>query len=171
MSGRADILATLPASPGRRVIAAGMQGVLGAFLLYLAAANPPGHPLAVLALAGFGALMLWQAWGLYQATAAEIWLTREGLEDSTGRRLCRWDEMEGIDRGVFAFKPSNGFLVRLRAPATRAWAPGLWWRFGRQVGVGGTTSGLKARAMADYITILLVNAEERAKVGVSLPGD
>ena len=60
-----------------------------------------------------------------------------------------------VDRGAFAFKPSNGFTVRLKSPAPRAWLPGLWWRLGRRVGVGGATPGKAARDMADVITILL----------------
>jgi hypothetical protein len=40
--------------------------------------------------------------------------------------LARIDEIASLDRGTFAFKPSNGFLLRLSRKGTRVWRPGLW---------------------------------------------
>jgi hypothetical protein len=42
-------------------------------------------------------------------------------------------------------------MIRLKTPASRVWAPGLWWRFGKRVGVGGVTPAGQGKAMADVI--------------------
>lgn len=77
------------------------------------------------------------------------------LADDTGAEICRLDEIEKVERGFALFKPSSGFVLVLKAPRGRGWAPGLWWRAGRRVGVGGATSSRAGRDMADAITAAL----------------
>jgi hypothetical protein len=92
---------------------------------------------------------------MWRATGLSVDLTAAGLSDSTGRIIAPLAEIRSIDRGAFAFKPSNGFLVRLKTRQPRAWAPGLWWRFGRSVGVGGVTSRDQAKLMAEFLAAML----------------
>jgi hypothetical protein len=66
-----------------------------------------------------------------------------------------------VDRGTFAFKPSNGFLLRTETRQPRLWQPGLYWRTGRRIGVGGITRAAESKALADLIAIKLA---ERAAV-------
>ena len=40
-------------------------------------------------------------------------------------------------------------MVKLSRRMTAGWAPGVWWRFGRRLGVGGSVSGFEAKAMAE----------------------
>ena len=63
------------------------------------------------------------------------------------------DEIESIDRGFFAFKPSNGFLLTTKSPGSRTWQPGLWWRIGRRIGVGGMTPGAQSKSVSEIIAI------------------
>jgi hypothetical protein len=111
---------------------------------------------ALLALAGLGMLAL--ARRFWRATDVSLELTREVLRDSQGRVLFRIDEIQQIDRGIFALKPSNGLSVRLKAGGGYAWEPGLWWQMGRRIGIGGATAPAQARAIADGIA--LIQAEE-----------
>jgi hypothetical protein len=91
-------------------------------------------------------------------------LTRSALREAGGRVLFTLDEVDSIDRSIFAFKPAGGFLVRLTAPTTRgrAYAPALWWRSGRRVAVGGATAGSQAKPVADLIRIIV--AEQRGEL-------
>ncbi|MDJ0827256.1 MAG: hypothetical protein QNJ16_17330 [Rhodobacter sp.] len=150
-----EVLATVTPSPARRWLAIGMMVVLGGLLVYLAFAAPPqGLFLRLFVLAvGVGALLL--ADKVRRATTVSIELTEAGLHDSAGTELCRFDDIDSVDRGAFAFKPSNGFLVRLKTPAARVWQPGLWWRFGRRIGIGGVTPAGQSKVMADMITMRL----------------
>lgn len=150
------VLATVRASAGRRMVGLVSLGVLGFFLIYLAFSSSPGLGWQVFLLT-LGVLALWMAGRMRKATASMIELTPKLLRDSDGTILAHVDQIERIDRGVFAFKPSNGFLVRTR-PGTgveTVWRPGLWWRFGRRIGVGGMTPGNQAKYMAELISALI----------------
>lgn len=139
----------------RRWVALVMMFGLGALLIYVALSSPPEHPgwLVFLLVAGAGALVMGER--MRRATLHAVELTEDAVVDTAGRVLCRLDEVEGIDRGMFAFKPSNGFVLRLRAPAQRHWAPGLWWRLGRRVGIGGVTPAVESKFMAEMIAVQL----------------
>ena len=140
-------------------------------------ASQPRRWLAVICLAGLGVLLLslvfepsgglWRlgfliagilaflaANNLRLATEDRIELTRAGLRTGKGVHLVALDNVKSVERGIFAFKPSNGFLVRMHKPEGRGWAPGLWWKRGRSLGIGGVVSGGQARAMAELLTAL-----------------
>jgi hypothetical protein len=156
-----DILLTVEASAPRRMLGLATLALLGALLLYLAATYPPGAPgLAfLLGAAGVGALMLCLTF--HRATQARLELTAEALRSSDGRIIARIADIVSLDRGAFAHKPSNGFLLRLGQGAPLAWAPGIWWRVGRRVGVGGVLSAPASRLMAETITAMLAERQGR----------
>ncbi len=144
-------------SNGRRAMAVGMLAGLGALLLALAVAAPPRAVILLAFLLGCGAGALLLALRLHGATGRGLRYAGGVLSEggADGRMIARLEDIEGVDRGVFAFKPSNGFLLILRrgAPGGRAWAPGLWWRVGRRVGVGGVMRAAEARALAEVIAL------------------
>ncbi len=149
------IYATVSASPGRRIFGCGVLMALGLLVIYVAFASPPDMGwLVFMLLFGIGAL--WLAEMVRRASALEIQLTETDLRDSTGQVLAHMDEIAGVERGPFAFlKPSNGFTLLLKSKKPRAWAPGLWWRLGRRVGIGGITSAGQAKFMAEQIAFRL----------------
>lgn len=154
----APVLATLYPSPPRRVFGIASLIALGGALLWVAFAHPPEGLGWRLFLLGGGALALWLADAMRRATQRPLELTREELREKGGRMLARIEDVRSVERGVFAFKPSAGFMLKLNTPASRTWAPGLWWRFGRMVGVGGVTGGNEGKYMAEVIAAMI---EER----------
>ena len=140
----------------RRVTAVGMLVVLGVLLLRVAL-GPEGLG------GGWLAMLLVMAGGRVVGGLSPV--AGHGVAAGSdrrraGRRGGGWlagpcalplDEIARVERGTFAFKPSNGFVIRLNAPAARVWAPGLWWRFGKRLGVGGVTPAGQGKAMADVI--------------------
>ena len=90
-----------------------------------------------------------------RATSSSIELRRDGLYDQDGTLIARIDNIKRMDRGILAFKPSNGFILLLTEPMPRAWRPGLWWRFGRRVGVGGVTSAGMTKGMSEILSTLM----------------
>jgi hypothetical protein len=147
------VLAVVRPSAFRRLTGLGALLGIGGFLLYAALAHPfvlPWTPL--FGALGLGALAA--AGGLRRATGLTLELTAEELRDSDGRLLARVASIERVDRGIHALRPSNGFLLRLREPGSRAWVPGLWWRWGRNVGVGGMSSPHDTRVMAEMVESL-----------------
>ncbi|MBE0452260.1 hypothetical protein [Roseovarius autotrophicus] len=148
--GKTELDAVLAASPGRRMIGVGSLGGLGAIMLYMALALAPGLGWQAFQV-GLGGVALWCAQRMWRATAERLELSAEGLRSSDGRILAPMDDIVAVDRGVFAFKPSNGFMITLRHKGPFVWEPGLWWRIGRKVGVGGVTPGTPAKYMAELI--------------------
>lgn len=157
-----DTLAELSVSPGRRLFGLAVLGGLGVLLLRMALAGAGGSWLdAVVLLMGLAALFA--AWIMYRATRLSVVLRRDGLFNSAGLCLAAIEDIRTVDRGTFAFKPSNGFLLRTRSGGSRLWQPGLYWRFGRRIGVGGITRAAEAKQMADMLSIML--AERQAETG------
>lgn len=156
-----EILAVVQASGVRRLLATGLLGGIGGLLLYSALVTPP-PPVAQILLIGLGALALWMAERVWRATEYRIELTETELRDSGGVRIALVSEIEALDSGFLAFKPSNGFVLRTTRPVTRAWRPGLWWRFGRRVGIGGVTPGAQAKVMADLLAMRLIRRDQES---------
>ncbi|MDP2082884.1 MAG: hypothetical protein U0934_10730 [Pseudotabrizicola sp.] len=149
------ILAELRPSPPRRVVGVVILAVLGAVLIWLALAYPPAAFGWTVFLLGFGAACLWLAVRMWQVTGQGLVLTRDILRDHDGAVLARVDQIRAVNRGVFAFKPAGGFTLALSQAGPRGWAPGLWWRLGRSVGVGGVTHRHEARYMAEVLDQLI----------------
>ena len=149
-----EILAVVEASAPRRWLAVAMLTSIGAIVLYVSLASPPS-PLWQGFLIVLGALALWMALRLYQATQGRIELTATELRDSSGTLIASMDQIEVLDRGTFAFKPSNGFLLKTKTPGRNIWQPGLWWRFGRRIGIGGVTPASQAKFMSEIIAALM----------------
>ncbi|MEO9864951.1 MAG: hypothetical protein ABJO29_05675 [Yoonia sp.] len=146
------ILAVVGASAGRRIMACGVIYVLGMLLIYVALGDPPALPLLIIVLAlGVGSLVLAEA--LRRSTRTEIFMSADALTSSDGTLIAKLDDIINVDRGAFAFKPSNGFTLKLKTKQPRGWAPGLWWRFGRYVGVGGAVSAGQSKFMAEQIAL------------------
>lgn len=151
-----EVLAIVRASAMRRGLGVAMLALLGVILIYLAVMRPPAAPVWQAFLVLVGALSLWGADLMRRATAQAVELTRAGLRSTDGEVIAPLEQIESVDRGVFAFKPSNGFILRLKTAAPGRWRPGLWWRIGRRVGIGGVTPGAQGKAMADMLTALLM---------------
>ena len=149
------VLATIAPGPGRLWLAVLMLGVLCFLLLSLTLQMPAGalgwQAVLVLSAAASG----WAAVRMVQSAGTRIEMTPDEIRDSEGRILARIEEIAKIERGALAFKPSNGFMLRLKTSAPRAWVPGLWWRIGRSVGVGGVTPAHQSKTMAELIAMRL----------------
>ncbi|WP_187429595.1 hypothetical protein ROLI_025020 [Roseobacter fucihabitans] len=153
-----EILATVAASAGRRFLGIGMLGFLGVLVIYVAFMSPPSIGWRVFLIA-LGVISLMMADAMRRSTGHRLELTRDELRDSGGIVIARMDNIISIDRGTFAFKPSNGFLLRLDQPDARKWRPGLWWRVGRRVGIGGMTPGRQTKYMSEIIAVMLAERD------------
>lgn len=153
------VVARITPSPFRRALAIVVILGLGGLLIYLALSHPDTAFAWRIVILASGAVFVYLAEMMRQATALSIEFADDRLFDTSGRELCRLADIATVERGAFAFKPSNGFVIRLKRAKPGVWAPGLWWRIGRRIGVGGVTPAAQAKFMSDLISTRL--AEER----------
>lgn len=148
-----EVLIAIGPSASRRFLGVGAMFALGVLLLALV--FEPASAFWRAAFLGMAILAFIAADRLRVSTKDRIELTREGIRTESGLQLARISNIKAVERGAFAFKPSNGFLVRLHEPDGRGWAPGLWWKRGRALGVGGVIPGGQSRAMAEILAAML----------------
>ncbi len=151
------IIATLAASPPRRLTGTVMLALLGGLLIYLAFSVPFSTSQVVLIISG--TLVLIAASRLYAATSQVIELTQSELRVRGGVVLAELSNIAKVERGAFAFKPSNGFLVSTKTSGPRRWAPGLFWCFSRRIGIGGVTGAPQTKGMAEAIAVLIAERD------------
>ncbi len=151
--GPEEVLAELSVAPARWLFGVAMLLSLGALVIYLGSSAPQLGGVARVFLISVGILFVLSGERSRRMRGVSIWLTETRLIDSQGQLLATIDTITGVDRGVMAIKPSNGFLLYLDHKPGRAWVPGLWWRFGRFVGVGGSTQSAAAKFMAELIAM------------------
>ena len=158
-AGEREPLAALTPSPVRRHLASGLMLTLGAVLVYVAFNGWNSFSPAHLALAALGLSSFVVAWRMHAATSKSLHLCKEGVYSSDGTVVAEIGNIARVERGLFAFKPSNGFLIVLKNPMGHAWQPGLWWRLGRRIGVGGVTPQGEGKVMAERLHLLLHNQD------------
>lgn len=146
------VLARLDPSPIRRTIGVFVQIALGVVLISLAVSFPPdqmGLRLGMMLVAG---LVFYASYLTWRATTSGLVLTANALRDDSGRLLAEMANVREVSRGAFALKPSHGFSLVLFKGMGFAWVPGMWWRIGNRVGIGGVTPSQPARYMAEMIS-------------------
>jgi len=159
VSDETEVLLEIRPSLMRRWLALICLVGLAGLLLTLAIGEVPDLWRLFFVLLSVG--VLWAGNKLRISTLDGLVLTRERLATMSGRTLAEIENVEQVERGVFAFKPSNGFLIRLKNADGNGWSPGLWWKTGRRIGVGGTLSGGQSRSLADLMTMLVVERDTR----------
>lgn len=145
-----DILLSVRASTVRRSIAAVILAGIGLMVLQYGLSGSGGGLGSVLALA-IGAFGIWFSFSTWNGTDRTIELTSKGIRETGGPLLVRLEDIQAVDRSAFAFKPSGGFVLKLKSSHRRGWVPGLWWRLGRRFGVGGILPSVQTKLMADLI--------------------
>lgn len=154
-----EVITELYASPTRRFLGVGMLLLLGGLLVYTALAHPPAVLGWQVFLLAMGGLCLWVAERMRQATTHGVQLTESGLRSSDGELIAAFDDIDSVDRSIFVFKPSNGFVVRLKTGASYRWMPGLWWRMGKRIGIGGVTPGGAGKVMSDMLAAMVLKRD------------
>ncbi|MEY1554814.1 hypothetical protein AB3Y40_04185 [Yoonia sp. R2331] len=153
------VYARVPVAASRRLLAVVLLYVLGALLLYLAFGSHAGILGAVIMVL-LAAGSLWAGEQMRRVADYEILLTDEGVISADGEVLAELDNIAAVNRGALAAKPSTGFTLILKTPQPRGWRPGLWWRLGRRVGIGGITGAGAAKFMAEQIALRLSSSDD-----------
>ncbi|WP_435258072.1 hypothetical protein ACSBLW_18510 [Thioclava sp. FR2] len=149
------VIARMQPSLPRRVIGTGLLAALGLFFLAVATQSLAGSPALMIFLVAFSGLILWLAVRLWQGTTIGLELTETEFRDTTGRVLVTLDQVHSVEKGALALKPAGGFTIVTKTSGPRGWVPGLWWRAGNRIGVGGVTHRHEARFVAEMMDDLI----------------
>lgn len=161
----AKVLARLDPSAPRRFIGVAVQLALAATLIGLAISFPRDQMGARIVMLVLGICVTYGSFLTWRATQNGLVLTQDSLSDDSGRVLAKISNIREVSRGAFALKPSHGFSLVLFKGMEFAWVPGIWWRIGTRVGIGGVTPSQPARFMAETLSGLIAvrDAEENAR--------
>ncbi|MHA6262471.1 hypothetical protein ACXYMO_04650 [Arenibacterium sp. CAU 1754] len=154
-----EILATIEPSIARRWVGIVMLAALGGLSIYVALASSPALSWQMFLLV-VGTTTIFLASRLWRATETALELTETELRERGGQIIVKIDDIESLDRGVFAFKPSNGFLIKAKTNGPRGWRPGLWWRIGRRIGIGGVVSPAQTKMVSEIISAMLMQRQQ-----------
>jgi hypothetical protein len=148
-------LLTVRPSPPRLWFSVVALGALGALMLWIALAHPPAslgwRVFLLLGGAGIG----WGGVRLLRLRDRALVLTSEALIDTGAGEIARLAEVVALNRGVFAVKPARGFALTMERRGGGTWVPGMWWRIGRSIGVGGMTGAAETKMMAEMIEAMV----------------
>ncbi len=162
-----SVITQLKASPVRRGFALLVMMLLGFLLLYLTMTTDASFSHKVFLVAVSPAVMCMSR-AMQRVPTGYIVLSSSGLFSVDGRTLALIDDITRVERGVFAFKPSNGFVVSLKQKTNRAWIPGMYWKFGARIGIGGVTAPSDAKFMSDTLAVLIAEREGSSLMGMKL---
>lgn len=155
MSETAELYRLEP-SNFRRAVGVTLLGLQAVGLIWLGPMQSGiASPVSVI-LIGLSVASVLLAVTILRQSGMALVLTQDALMDTSGAVVVALIGIERVDRGAFAFKPSNGFTLRLKEKAPSAWRPGLWWRYSNRVGIGGLTAPLVTRKLAEAIEARLI---------------
>ena len=141
----------LPVSAVRRYSSLAILFALFGITAVMAVRDPELTLPARIALGGLALGWLAGLAAVHTLARGALRLERDRLTSSDGRLSVSYAEIERVERGAFAMKPSNGAMLRLSRRYPARWAPGVWWQLGRRVGIGGLTPKAATRVWLDRL--------------------
>ena len=89
-------------------------------------------------------------------------LNQEGIFNLDNTIICRIEDIETIDTSPYTFRSANGFIVFLRERSTFKIVPGLYWRLGNRISIGGLVSKAESKFLSTTM-LNLMNTQKKAK--------
>ncbi len=158
--GSAEVQARITPSPARRIVTTLLLLVIGGLLIDSSFANMSQVTFAALTFL-FGMLSIGLAFMMYAYTRHSIELHPQSVKSSDGTVLAEFENISGIEIGMLAFKPASGCTIKLHNSMPAVWRVGLWWRYGRMVGIGGCTPKGEVKQFATLLQAQLLNKSSR----------
>ena len=90
-------------------------------------------------------------------------INQSGLFNLDGSIICEIGDIERIDVSPYTFKSANGFIVILKTKSSFKSIPGLYWRLGNRLSIGGLVSKNESKFLSQ--TLLGFYEENEKKTG------
>ncbi len=87
-------------------------------------------------------------------------INKVGLFDLNENIICKIDDIKRIDASPYTFKSANGFLILLDTKSSFKSIPGLYWRYGHRISIGGLVSKHESKYLAGILSDLVTNKKQ-----------
>ncbi|MEO0344428.1 MAG: hypothetical protein AAF198_13420 [Pseudomonadota bacterium] len=113
------------------------------------------HVLSAVILLAIAALFMWAAWRMWNAPHFGIVFDGDSLKTEDGATIAKMSEIQSVQVGLFVMRPSNGFMMMMKQPGIFPTRPGVVWRQGRRIGIGGILRSSEAKSIGRAIQVEL----------------
>ena len=78
-----------------------------------------------------------------------------GLFNLDKSLICKIEDIEKVDVSPYTFKAANGFIVLLKTKNSFKAIPGLYWRLGKRISIGGLISKSESKFLSGTLLEIL----------------
>ena len=96
-------------------------------------------------------LVLWFRRFLKRFSKVGFLINQSGLFNLDGSIICEIGDIEKIDVSPYTFKSANGFIVILKTKTSFKSIPGLYWRLGKRLSIGGLVSKTESKFLSQAL--------------------
>ena len=96
-------------------------------------------------------LALWFTRFLKRYSKVGFLINQSGLFNLDGSIICEIGDIEIIDVSPYTFKSANGFIVILKTKNSFKLIPGLYWRLGKRLSIGGLVSKTESKFLSQAL--------------------
>ena len=126
------------------------------FLLYtLSELNNENTLMTFFLLLGLVLLALWFKRFLKRYSKVGFQINSTGLYDLETNLICKIDDIHKVDVSPYTFKSANGFIVFSKTKSKFRSVPGLYWRLGNRISIGGLISKNESKFLSTTLLALI----------------
>ena len=105
-------------------------------------------------------LAIWFRSFLQRYSKVGFLINQSGLFNLDGSIVCEIGDIERIDVSPYTFKSANGFIVILKTKSSFKSIPGLYWRLGKRLSIGGLVSKNESKFLSHTLSGFLEKIEK-----------
>ncbi|MEM0977526.1 MAG: hypothetical protein AAGJ34_08330 [Pseudomonadota bacterium] len=98
-------------------------------------------------LMAIASAFLWAAYRMYSVPRAGLLFDGRVLRTEDGLVVAALTDIDVVQTGIFAMRPSNGFSLIMKEADHLPTRPGIFWRQGKMIGIGGILAAAETRAI------------------------
>ena len=78
-------------------------------------------------------------------------INEQGLFNLDKSPICKMHEIDRVDASPYTFKSANGFIIILKTKNSFESVPGLYWKLGKRISIGGLVSKNESKFLAGLL--------------------
>ena len=78
-------------------------------------------------------------------------INEQGLFNLDKSPICKMHEIDRVDASPYTFKSANGFIIILKTKNSFESVPGLYWKVGKRISIGGLVSKNESKFLSGLL--------------------